>query len=82
MNAKLRRKLNKSQVLEILERNAALYRDDEAFLEYLVNLTLYLIEYEYNWAESGCEPPKPRDIEKSQQVTPNANIESALSARP
>lgn len=54
---KARRKLSRSQVQEILERNIKLYKDEESFITYLVDLAIYLLEYEYNWEESYAEPP-------------------------
>lgn len=56
--SKVRRKLNKSQVTDILERNVALYREEDNFVHYLVDLAVYLMEYEYDWSESGATPPK------------------------
>lgn len=59
---KPRRKLNKAQVLEILERNMSLYRHEDNFHHYLIDLAVYLLEYEYDWSDSGEPPPnlKPR----------------------
>lgn len=52
-----RRKLTRNQVQEILERNVKLYRDEDSFVPYLVELAIYLLEYEYNWEESGAAAP-------------------------
>lgn len=62
-----RRKLSKSQVIEILERNVGLYKHEDSFVHYLVELGVYLLEYEYDWAESGeAAPanlrPRPEDV--------------------
>lgn len=54
---KARRKLSRSQVQEILERNSKLYKDEDSFVTYLVDLAIYLLEYEYNWEESYAQPP-------------------------
>lgn len=54
---KARRKLSRAQVQEILERNIKLYRDEDSFITYLVDLAIYLLEYEYNWEESYATPP-------------------------
>lgn len=62
---KTRRKLSRQQVIDILERNVALYKDEQQFVHYLVELAVYLMEYEYDWAESGLAPP--------MQVTTEAN---------
>ena len=55
--AKARRKLNRSQILDILERNVELYKDEDLFVHYLVELAIYLMEYEYNWDDSDATPP-------------------------
>jgi hypothetical protein len=54
---KARRRLTRAQVQEILERNIKLYKDEESFITYLVDLAIYLLEYEYNWEESYAQPP-------------------------
>jgi hypothetical protein len=55
---KARRKLTRAQVQEILERNIKLYKDEDSFITYLVDLAIYLLEYEYNWEESYAQPPE------------------------
>ena len=52
-----RRKLTRRQIQEILERNCKLYKDEESFIPYVIELALYLLEYEYDWTDSGAEPP-------------------------
>ena len=56
---KSRRKLNRAQISEILERNVMLYKAEATFVHYLVDLALYLLEYEYDWesAATGTLPP-------------------------
>ncbi|MCE5230074.1 hypothetical protein LLG95_10815 [bacterium] len=51
-----RRKLNRAQIAEILERNVQLYKGEESFVHYLIDLALYLLEYEYDWSQSGTDP--------------------------
>lgn len=91
----IRRKLNKSQVIDILERNVALYREEENFVHYLVELAFYLIECEYDWSESKANPTKsgitaaietpiPPDIEShntSRSLPRRITTESILAAR-
>jgi len=55
---KTNRKLNRDEIQEILETNAELYKDDKKLVSYIVELAMYLIEFEYNWNESVAEPPK------------------------
>ncbi len=63
---KARRKLSRSQVQEILERNIKLYKDEDSFITYLVDLAIYLLEYEYNWEESYAQPPDHLDAVEVQ----------------
>jgi hypothetical protein len=56
-------KLNRDQVIDILERNVSLYKDDPSFVHYLAELAIYLMEYEYDWSEVGPHP--------SNQKTPS-----------
>ena len=59
LKPKPRRKLNREQISEILERNVQLYKGEESFVNYLVDLALYLLEYEYDWSQSGLQQPRP-----------------------
>lgn len=58
LKPRARRKLNRAQVAEILERNAQLYKGEDSFVHYLIDLALYLLEYEYDWSQSGMEQPR------------------------
>ena len=40
------KKMNKEQIIEILKTNVGLYKDEPEFVEYIVNLAMYLIEYQ------------------------------------
>lgn len=81
---KSRRKLTKAEIIDILERNVSLYREEESFAHYLIELAVYLLEYEYDWAESGAAPPnlRPRPEDAPRQTHVNerngANIVSAI----
>ena len=66
-----RRKLNRDEVIEILERNAGLYKDEGNFVPYLVELAVYLLEYEYQWPEGG--PPSEPGRSESRQ-SPRAGM--------
>jgi hypothetical protein len=57
IKAKARRKLNRGQIIDILERNVELYKEEDLFVHYLVELAIYLMEYEYNWDGSDVEMP-------------------------
>lgn len=62
-----RRKLTRRQIQEILERNCKLYRDEESLIPYLTELALYLLEFEYDWAESGAEMPAKLAARKDER---------------
>ena len=77
-NQKMRRKLSRAQIQEILERNLNLYKDEASFIPYLVELAIYLLEFEYNWENSGAEPPNelpphPDDLEPVDGVVEKGN---------
>ena len=55
---KARRRMNRRQIQEIIERNIELYKDEDSFSSYLVELAIYLLEYEYDWDESDAERPQ------------------------
>lgn len=35
-----------------------LYKGEDSFVHYLIDLALYLLEYEYDWSQSGLEQPR------------------------
>ncbi len=41
-------KLSKSEIIEILESNAQIYKDEPNFVKYLVELAIYLIQHQYD----------------------------------
>lgn len=52
--------MSKAQIIEILERNLQLFRDDDNFVAYFLDLTIYLLQYEYDWKDVALgEPPLP-----------------------
>lgn len=57
-SSKQQRRMSREQVQEILERNATLCRDEPNFIRYVVDLAIYLLEYEYDWKDCGIEPPE------------------------
>lgn len=76
------RKLSRDQVKEILERNAELFKTDENFVPYLIDLALYLLEYEYDWKESGAERPSLPSEQPLPQAMPIAAAEPPPAAKP
>jgi hypothetical protein len=56
-----------------------LYKDEENFVHYLVDLAVYLLEYEYDWSDSGARPwmktDKTPEVESEpSRVIPSSNI--------
>ena len=82
--SKTRRKLSKAEIVDILERNVSLYREEESFAHYLIELAVYLLEYEYDWAESGATTPnlrpRPEEVPRQNHINERngANIVSAI----
>lgn len=50
-------KLSRENIKEILEANAELYKEDQKLVGYIVDLALYLLEFEYDWKDSVADPP-------------------------
>ena len=69
-----RRRLNKEEITEILERNITLFKDKENFLHYLVELAIHLLEYEYDWSESGSRPANLN--ERTEDLSPKSSVDN------
>lgn len=54
-----KRKLSRAEIQEIMERNIELYRNQQNLAEYVTELAMHLMEYEYDWEQSAAMPPKP-----------------------
>lgn len=54
-------KMTKEEIATIIKRNVALFKNDPDFANYIVDLTLYLVEYHY----LDEEIKKKRDKDKS-----------------
>ena len=66
--SKTDKKISRAEIVEILEQNVALYREEEAFVPYLVELALFLLEFRYDWAEEGGSPAPNHDQPLPQTV--------------
>jgi hypothetical protein len=66
--------MNREQIVAILRRNASQFKENERFVDYLVDLTLYLLQYEYDWNDSDqCGPQtvaSPKAPRPEQQAKP------------
>jgi rubrerythrin len=40
-----KQKFTKEEIIDILKRNVSLFRDEDEFVEYIVNLAMYLVEH-------------------------------------
>jgi hypothetical protein len=69
--------MTRSQIIDILERNVSLYREEDSFVHYLVELAIYLMEYEYDWSESSATPPdlNPRPEREIRQIANKPPVE-------
>ena len=67
---KARRRLSRDRIQEIIERNLSLYKGEDSFIPYLVELTIYLVEYEYDWSQSQTEAPEdlPEDPKIPERI--------------
>ncbi|MCX7014198.1 MAG: hypothetical protein NTW86_16880 [Candidatus Sumerlaeota bacterium] len=66
-----RQRLSKQEIVEILKRNFELYRNEPNFIEYLIQLAFYLIQFQYD----PSLPDAPRDIEPGPNAIPPAPTE-------
>ena len=81
LRTKTNKKLSRAEITEILEQNAQLYREEEAFVPYLVELTLYLLQYRYDGAdevelpdaEDGGLEPAPEVLSREPILSSNLN---------
>lgn len=66
---------------EILERNVELYKEETSFVPYLIELAVYLLEFEYDWKDvDGSPGDKNPARTPSQSPTPYIIPESSGSA--
>jgi rubrerythrin len=54
-----KKRMNKDQIIEVLRRNARLFKDEPEFVTYIVDLAIYLIE---NYLESGDADEKAKRV--------------------
>ena len=57
-----KQKFSKDEIIDILKRNISLYRDEEEFVQYVVDLAMYLVEHrQYSTAERVASRPISAD---------------------
>ncbi len=78
LRTKRNKKLSRAEIVETLEQNSQLYREEEAFVSYLAELTLYLLQYRYDGADEG-ELPDGKD-DKPEPATEARSHGSILSS--
>lgn len=71
-----KQKFTKEEIIDILKRNVSLFRDEDEFVQYIVDLAMYLVEHRlYNASEASeraqgtpqpaaVPPPPAEGIEK------------------
>jgi hypothetical protein len=67
-----RAKLSRKEIADILKRNCDLYRDEPAFSEYLVELAMYLIEFQYD--PEKCDERPGTSEEEGYKIIASAKM--------
>lgn len=75
-----KRTLTREQVAEIIRANVAAFKDDPNFYDYLTELVIYLMEYEYAWDNTAVEKPGAARGGEAGGLTKGLNVTSAASA--
>lgn len=52
-SGRAKQKYTRDEIIDILKRNMPVYRDDEKFVQYIVDLATYLVEYRLNLAQEA-----------------------------
>jgi rubrerythrin len=62
-------KFSKDEIIEILKRNVNLFKDEEEFVDYIVDLALYLVEHRLltQTEASDLNPAKPASDDRIQK---------------
>jgi hypothetical protein len=83
---KSRRKLSRNEITDILQRNVSLYRDEDTFVPYLIELAVYLLEYEYDWSQSENIPAnlrqRPEDLPRETNIHERGGSSVAAKINP
>jgi hypothetical protein len=58
--ARGKQKYTREEIIEILKRNTTLFKDDEVFTQYIIDLASFLIEYRLFVERS--KPPAPAEV--------------------
>ena len=53
ISGRTKQKFSRDEIIEILKRNMPIYREDEKFVQYIVDLATYLVEYRVNQIEEA-----------------------------
>ena len=57
------RGLSKQEIVEILKRNFELYRNEPNFIEYLIQLAFYFIQFQYDPTLPDAPTRSPSDVD-------------------
>ncbi len=52
-SGRAKQKFTRDEIIDILKRNMPVYRDDDKFVQYIVDLGTYLVEYRLNLAQEA-----------------------------
>jgi hypothetical protein len=72
-------KFSRQEIVDIIERNFDLYRNEPNFIKYLVELTIYLVEFQYDSSRSAeADGDLERDNTPAFSKLSGASIIAAL----
>ena len=55
-----KKKLTREEIVEILKRNAELYKNEPDFINYIIDLAMFLLEQQYGGNAADNTRPKTR----------------------
>jgi hypothetical protein len=62
-----KQKFSRDELIDILKRNANVFKDDEVFAQYVIDLAAFLVEYRNHFARVKAEAPQTETGEIKRQ---------------
>ncbi len=65
-----KQKFTKEEIIDILKRNVSLFRDEDEFIQYIVDLAMYLVEhrlYTSTETQDTGTPPPPGELPRIEK---------------
>jgi hypothetical protein len=66
-----KQKFSKEEIIDILKRNVALFKDEEEFVQYVVDLATYLIEHRI---QTSSTTPDPTATDPGSAIMPRKDL--------